>query len=147
MTVWMVWDLKACAHICWKIMNLNSILRWKNFTVLWWGLGLNGNSMPRGKFFFFKFLPIWNEYLFQKSLAKLFAIQTERTPVPKGILYALKNVDILPLLDVIFSDSDAIWLQDPLHYLSELSQVADVVASRAWYPQRLFRQWYLFFAF
>jgi len=46
--------------------------------------------------------------------------------------------------DVIFSDGDAIWLKDPTSYISKLNLLnpqPQLIASRAWYPQRLFKKW------
>jgi hypothetical protein len=44
--------------------------------------------------------------------------------------------------DVIFSDGDAIWLKDPTPYISKLNLMSpQLIASRAWYPQRLFKKW------
>jgi len=44
-------------------------------------------------------------------------------------------------MDIILSDSDAIWLRDPLPDVSANSLDAQIVSSRAWFPQALFRKW------
>lgn len=48
-------------------------------------------------------------------------------------------------VNVIFCDSDALWLRNPFPAISASSSssggVADVIASRAWYPNNLFEKW------
>lgn len=73
-------------------------------------------------------------------------IETQKIPYSKLSLIWMKRMDVLAEyiqsgVDVIFSDSDAIWVRDPLPWLSMYGQIADVVASRAWYPQLLFQKW------
>lgn len=58
----------------------------------------------------------------------------------------LKRMEILSSyisqgIDVILSDSDAIWLKDPLPTLSTYSQDSEIVSSRAWWPWPQFHEW------
>lgn len=75
-----------------------------------------------------------NTKLLEKNHMKLKTIWLRRL----HILYKY----MLSGSDVIFSDGDAIWLKDPTKYISKLNLLSPkLIASRAWYPQRLFKKW------
>lgn len=78
-----------------------------------------------------------NTKLLEKNQMKLKTIWLRRL----HILYKY----MLSGSDVIFSDGDAIWLKDPTPYISKLNlgiaPSPQLIASRAWYPQRLFKKW------
>lgn len=78
-----------------------------------------------------------NTKLLEKNQMKLKTIWLRR-------LYILYKY-MLSGSDVIFSDGDAIWLKDPTPFISKLNLIIkpqpQLISSRAWYPQRLFKKW------
>ena len=78
-----------------------------------------------------------NTKLLEKNQMKLKTIWLRRL----HILYKY----MLSGSDVIFSDGDAIWIKDPTPFISKLNLIIkpqpQLISSRAWYPQRLFKKW------
>lgn len=48
---------------------------------------------------------------------------------------------IMSQFDVIFTDSDALWVRDPVPTIAQFSRSIDIISSRGWYPQQLREKW------
>lgn len=117
---WIIFYLQACST---NLQNLEIVSMDSNASILLHELGL-----PVSKYSF--------------SLETL----SKGSKYSKLSIIWLKRMEILEKLissgmNVIFTDSDAIWIHDPLPALYYYSQIADVVASRAWYPQNVYGKW------
>lgn len=73
-------------------------------------------------------------------------LRTQTAKYSKLAVIWMKRMEILAEymrsgVDVIFSDSDAIWYHDPLPAISIYSSQTEVIASRAWFPHNIFEKW------
>lgn len=58
----------------------------------------------------------------------------------------IKRMDIIQQflrqgVDLVLTDTDALWMRDPFKLLSQFTTNSDVVASRGWFPWHLFDKW------
>lgn len=82
-----------------------------------------------------------SSYSFDLELLQAeFPLQSKLTLVGRKRMHVLAHL-LESNIDVVMTDSNAIWQHDPLPFISKYSRLSDVVALRTWHPQSLYDTW------